>query len=141
MSHWVAWVIAAGVLAVGEILTLAFVLGPLAIAAAITAASAALGLGIVGQLLVFAGASLASLIGIRPIARRHSRTPATLRTGVAALTGRQARVLDAIGPGDGRIKLAGEVWSARALDPDAILAEGTQVTVVEIDGATAVVIE
>jgi membrane protein implicated in regulation of membrane protease activity len=50
-------------------------------------------------------------------------------------------VLDPVGPHTGRIKLAGEVWSARALDPDATFAEGTQVTVVEIDGATAVVIE
>jgi len=141
MSHWAAWMIAAGVLAVGEILTLAFVLGPLAIAAAITAAAAALGLGPIGQLLVFAGASVASLLGIRPIARRHGRTPAPSRTGIAALPGRQALVLDAIGPNTGRIKLAGEVWSARALDPDAAFAEGTKVTVVEIDGATAVVIE
>jgi membrane protein implicated in regulation of membrane protease activity len=141
MSQWAAWAIAAGILAVGELLTLAFVLGPLAIAAGVTAASAALGVGPIGQVFIFVGASLASLLAIRPIAKRHARTPVRARTGVAALPGRQAQVLDPVGPHTGRIKLAGEVWSARALDPDATFAEGTQVTVVEIDGATAVVIE
>ncbi len=141
MSHWVEWAIAAGLLAVGEVLTFTFVLGPLAIAAAITSGAAALGVGVIGQLLIFAGASLVSVVALRPIAVRHSRTPQQLRSGVAALKGQRALVLEQIDTRGGRIKLAGEVWSARALDPSDEIPADAQVTVVEIDGATAVVME
>ncbi len=48
-------------------------------------------------------------------------------------------VLERVDGDDGRIKLAGEVWSARALDTDTAFEPGSQVDVVEIDGATAVV--
>jgi membrane protein implicated in regulation of membrane protease activity len=48
-------------------------------------------------------------------------------------------VLERVDGQGGRIKLAGEVWSARSLDSDAAYEPGAQVDVVEIDGATAVV--
>jgi membrane protein implicated in regulation of membrane protease activity len=48
-------------------------------------------------------------------------------------------VLEAVGEHDGRIKLDGEVWSARTEDADMTLEPGTAVVVVRIDGATAVV--
>ena len=41
--------------------------------------------------------------------------------------------------GGGRIKLAGEVWSARAYLPGTTIEPGSTVDVFEIDGATAVV--
>ncbi|MFB7346153.1 NfeD family protein, partial [Streptomyces hydrogenans] len=40
----------------------------------------------------------------------------------------------------GRIKLAGEIWSARSLDATRVFEPGDEVDVVEIEGATAVVI-
>ena len=39
----------------------------------------------------------------------------------------------------GLVKLAGEVWSARALDESQVIPPGAAVDVMEIDGATAVV--
>jgi len=62
-----------------------------------------------------------------------------LTSGVAALRGREAVVLERVDEQGGRIKLAGEVWSARALDSEAAYEPGSKVDVVEIDGATAVV--
>ena len=139
MPHWLVWVIVGGALAVGEILTLAFILGPMAIGAFVTAIVAGAGAGLPVQLAVFGAVSLLSLVAVRPIARRHLRVPPRIRTGVAALTGRQALVIDAVSATGGTIKLAGEIWTARPLDPAETYPEGAEVTVVEITGATAVV--
>ena len=77
MDDWVWWMIAAGVLAVGEIATLGFFSGPIAIAATLAAVVAVIGVGLAGQWIVFIAASLASVLVLRPIARRHLKTPAS----------------------------------------------------------------
>jgi membrane protein implicated in regulation of membrane protease activity len=141
MSLWVAWLIAAGVLAVGEILTLAMFAGPLALGALLAAGGAAAGLGIAGSLTIFIGGSIAGLLALRPIARRHLRLPPKTRTGVAALTGQPALVIDRVDNDGGTIKLAGEVWTAKSLEATRVFEPGDRVTVVEIAGATAIVME
>jgi membrane protein implicated in regulation of membrane protease activity len=141
MEDWVWWMIAAGVLAVGEIATLGFFLGPIAIAAMTAAIVALAGAGVAAQWIVFIAVSLASLLVLRPIARRHLRTPAQLRTGTAALVGRQAVVLERVDRDGGQVKLAGEVWSARSFDDDDAFEAGARVEVMQIDGATALVAE
>jgi len=139
MPEWVLWMIAAGVLAVGEIFSLSFFLGPIAIAAVVAAAVAATGAGLVVQIAVFIVASLASLLLLRPIARRHLRTPSQLRTGTAALVGASATVLDRVDGQGGQVRLSGEVWSARAFDEDEVIEQGQSVRVMQIEGATALV--
>jgi membrane protein implicated in regulation of membrane protease activity len=141
MDDWVWWMIAAGVFAIGEIATLGFFLGPIAIAAASAAIVALAGGGLAAQWIVFIAVSLASLLVLRPIARRHLRTPGQLRTGTAALVGRQAVVLERVDRDGGQVKLAGEVWSARAYDDDEAFEAGARVEVMQIDGATALVAE
>ncbi len=141
MDEWVWWMIAAGVLAVGEIATLGFFLGPIAIAAVTAAIVALAGGGLAAQWIVFIAVSLASLLVLRPIARRHLRTPGQLRTGTAALIGRPAVVLQRVDRDGGQVKLAGEVWSARAYDDDDAFEPGARVEVMQIDGATALVAE
>jgi membrane protein implicated in regulation of membrane protease activity len=139
MPDWVIWSIAAGVLAGGEILSLSFFLGPIAVAAALAAVAAGVGAGLALQIIIFTIASAASLSVLRPIARRHMKTPAQLRTGTAALVGRHAVVLERVDRDHGQIKLAGEVWSARAYDDDEVLEPGARVQVLKIEGATALV--
>ncbi len=141
MDEWVLWIIAAGLLAVGEILTLGFFLGPVAIAAAAAAVVALAGGGLAVQWIVFIALSMASLLVLRPVARRHLRTPGQLRTGTAALVGGQALVLQRVDRDGGQVKLAGEVWSARAYDEDDSYEPGARVEVMKIDGATALVAE
>jgi membrane protein implicated in regulation of membrane protease activity len=141
MDDWVIWMIAAGVLAVGEIATLGFFLGPIAIAAVLAAVIALAGGGLALQLVVFIIASVASLGMLRPIARRHMRTPAKLRSGTAALVGQEALVLERVDRDGGQVKLAGEVWSARAYDEDEVLEPGARVHVIKIEGATALVVD
>jgi membrane protein implicated in regulation of membrane protease activity len=141
MEDWVWWMIAAGVLAVGEIATLGFFLGPIAIAAVTAAIVALVGGGLALQWVVFIAMSLASLLVLRPIATRHLRTPAQLRTGTAALVGSQAVVLERVDRDGGQVKLAGEVWTARSYDEDESFEPGARVEVMRIDGATALVAE
>jgi membrane protein implicated in regulation of membrane protease activity len=141
MDEWVWWMIAAGVLAVGEIATLGFFLGPIAIAAVTAAIVALAGGGLAVQWIVFIAVSLASLLVLRPVAKRHLRTPGQLRTGTAALIGRPAVVLERVDRDGGQVKLAGEVWSARSYDDDQAFEPGARVEVLKIDGATALVAE
>jgi membrane protein implicated in regulation of membrane protease activity len=141
MDDWVIWMIAAGVLAVGEMVTVSFFLGPVAVAA-VTAAIVALAGGPVAlQWIVFTAVAGASLLVLRPIARRHLRMPAQLRTGTAALVGASAVVIDRVDRDGGTVKLNGEVWTARAYDEDHAFEPGTRVEVMKIDGATALVHE
>jgi membrane protein implicated in regulation of membrane protease activity len=139
--EWVYWIVAAGVLAVGEMITTGFFLGPIAIAAVLAAAVALIGGGMVVQWVVFIVASVASLGLLRPIARRHLHLPAVTRTGTAALVGTRAVVLEQVDADRGKVKIGGEIWSARAYDEDQVLEPGARVEVLKIDGATALVSE
>jgi len=140
MDAWVWWIVAAGVLAVADLLTGGtLILLMIAGGAAAGGVAAALGAPPAVSVGVFALASIAFLAVVRPIARRHMRTPREARTGVAALVGTEAVVLESVDGRDGRIKLAGEIWSARAYDGDSVFEVGQRVHVLEIDGATALV--
>jgi membrane protein implicated in regulation of membrane protease activity len=141
MDEWVLWMLAAGLLAVGEMFTLGFFLGPVAVAAVTAAIVALAGGGVALQWIVFIAMSAASLAVLRPIARRHLRTPLQLRTGTAALVGRPAVVLERVDGSGGQVKIGGEIWSARSFDDDAAYEPGTRVEVLKIDGATALVAE
>ena len=89
--------------------------------------------------MIFTLASAASLLVLRPVAQRHLRTPARLRTGTAALVGERAVVLERVDRDGGQVKLAGEAWSARAFDEDEVIEPGERVQVMQIEGATALV--
>ena len=136
MNPWAWWLVSAAVLVVAEILTTSLVFAMIAAGAAAGAIVAALGGGVALELGAFALVSLALLVLVRPIALNHLHTPSRL----AALVGAEAEVLETVDPRDGRIRLSGEIWSARAYDGQSVLAPGTVVRVVEIAGATALVI-
>jgi membrane protein implicated in regulation of membrane protease activity len=142
MPGWVIWVIAAVVLAVGELFTPGlFFLGPVALAAVTAAVAAAIGVGTLVQLVVFIVAALASLALLRPIARAHLHMPALVRTGTAALVGAKATVVQRVDANGGRVRIGGEEWTARPYVDDLVFEAGAQVEVAEIRGATALVYE
>src|SRR5205823_9223722 len=114
MPAWGVWIVVAALFAVGEIATTGlFFLGPVVPAALGAAIVAAIGLGVVWQLVVFIGGALLGLGILRPVARRHLTLPAATRTGTAALVGARAVVLERVDVHGGRVKIGGEVWSAR----------------------------
>jgi membrane protein implicated in regulation of membrane protease activity len=139
MESWVAWAVAAAVLAAGEAATAALVLGPLALAAAAAAIVGAAGAGIALQFLAFVAGSVFTLGLLRPIAKRHMHQAPHLRSGTAALVGSSATVLERVDANGGRVKIGGEIWSARCYDDDAVIEPGDRVEVLKIDGATALV--
>lgn len=140
VDDWLWWLIAAVGLGIPLVITAMPEFGMFAIGAVAGAVTAGLGAGIVAQVLVFAIVSVALIAVVRPIAYKHQKQRPELRSGVDALKGRQAVVLERVDGGDGgRIKLGGEIWSARALESGRVFDPGAQVDVIEIDGATAVV--
>lgn len=137
------WIILAVILAAGEIMSLSFFLAPFAVGALLGAIADLAGAGAAVAFLVFIVSSGLLFGLVRPIARRHMRTPAQLRTGTAALVGKTAIVTQLIDNGaqSGSVKLDGELWTARAYDDDEVIEAGRRVHVIEIKGATALVSE
>ena len=142
MPAWLIWAIAAVLLSVGEISTPGmFFLGPVALAAVAAALVALFGVGVAAQLVVFIAGSIATVLFLRPIAKRHLHVPAAIRTGTAALEGTKAVVLQRVDANGGRIRIRGEEWSARSYMDDQVFEPGTRVEVAKIEGATALVLE
>ncbi|MEW2625801.1 NfeD family protein [Streptomyces sp. NPDC048106] len=140
IGSWVWWLVGAAALGIPLVVTAMPEFGMLAVGAVAAAVVAAFGLGAVAQVIAFLVVSVALVAVVRPIANRHSRQRPRLVTGIEALKGRQAVVLERVDGSGGRVKLAGEVWSARALDGDRAYEAGQEVDVVDIEGATAIVI-
>ncbi|MGP0100603.1 MAG: NfeD family protein [Solirubrobacteraceae bacterium] len=139
---WILWVVAACVLGLGEMHTGGLYLLPFAVGAGLAAVVSVLGVGLPLVVLVFVLASALAFGGLRPVARRHRRLPPAIRTGAAALVGHRALVLERIAneEGVGCVKIDnGEVWTARSYDEDEVIDVGERVEVVEIRGATALV--
>jgi membrane protein implicated in regulation of membrane protease activity len=143
MDSWVYWLIAAVILAIGEIATTGLFLAPFAAGALVATILAAAGAGAVVEWAVFLVVSVVVLAALRPVAREHQRTRGTLKTGTAALVGQHATVVERIAnaEGVGCVRLDGEIWTARAYDEDETFEPGTRVQVLEIRGATALVSE
>src|SRR4029453_15829064 len=93
-------------------------LGLLAVAALAAAGVAALGMGELAQFATFAVVAVAGLVGIRPLVRRQVRPRfgPQYRFGVAALVGRQARVVQEGTGHAGRGRMGGGGGVRRALD-------------------------
>ncbi|MFJ5778529.1 NfeD family protein [Streptomyces sp. NPDC093094] len=139
IDAWVWWLVGAAALGIPLVVTAMPEFGMLAVGALAAAAVAGLGGGLVLQVLAFVAVSVALIAVVRPVAARHRTQRPRLVTGVEALKGRQAVVLERVDGSGGRIKLAGEIWSARALDTDRTYDAGEAVDVVDIEGATAIV--
>ncbi|MEV6183241.1 NfeD family protein [Streptomyces sp. NPDC052016] len=139
MDLWLIWLIIAAVLAVAEIFTFTAALGMLSAAALVTAGSAAVGLPLPFQFLVFTIVAIITLLFVRPIALRHVLQPQAARFGTDALVGRAAHVVSEVTGQDGRVRIDGEEWTARAYDETLVIPAGRTVDVIEISGATAIV--
>ena len=136
-NWWVVWLGLALVLAAVEAVTVDFVFVMLAGGALAGAAAAGLGAPLPIQIVTAVVAAFALLFVVRPVIKRRFMDSETDHgIGSSGLIGRDAWVLETITETDGRVKLAGEVWSARAPQGAGPLQPGTQVRVIEIQGAT-----
>jgi membrane protein implicated in regulation of membrane protease activity len=140
MPDWLIWLIAAGVLAAAEVSSLTFVLIMFAGGALAGAVTAAAGGPVLLQVIVAIVATVALLGGVRPVARKHLTSGPDTATGSDRLVGQEAVVLSEVTAHDGRVRLEGGEWSARAYDKRQVLPAGTVVRVMKINGATAEVL-
>jgi membrane protein implicated in regulation of membrane protease activity len=139
---WILWLVAAAILGVGELHQGGFYLLPFAIGAALAAVVSLLGVGGLLSALVFVAVSAFVVMALRPVAHRHRHLPPAIRTGAAALIGRPATVIERIAneEGVGCVRIdGGEVWTARTYADGEVIEAGERVEVVDIKGATALV--
>ena len=140
MDPWLLWLIAAGLFAAGEIVSLDLVLLMFAGGALGGVVVALLGGATVLQMVAFIVVSGLLLALVRPIATKHltNRTPLQL-DGVDNLIGRTAKVTRDIDSSGGRIRMGADEWSARSQHSGEAFAVGDPVRILQVDGATAVV--
>jgi membrane protein implicated in regulation of membrane protease activity len=137
---WETWLALAILLGVAEMFSLDLILIMLAVGAVAGMLTAALDGGIVLQILVAAGASVAMLALVRPGMVKRLESGPELRLGHDKLVGQQGIVTEQVSAHEhGRIRLAGEIWSAAPYDEHLTIAPGETVEVFQIRGATAYV--
>jgi membrane protein implicated in regulation of membrane protease activity len=139
MPVWLLWLVAALGLAGAEALTGDLFLLMLSGGALAAVGSSLLFDNYVVDGVVFLVVSLLLLVLVRPTLRRRFAAGTGLPEPMKALEGKSALVLDKVARHEGQVKLEGEVWTARPLNDDDVYEAGDHVTVMRIDGATAVV--
>jgi membrane protein implicated in regulation of membrane protease activity len=138
---WI-WLVAAFVFAAGEMASPgSFFLLPFAVGALVASALAFAGVGLIGTWSAFIGMSLATLVAMRPLARRLDQADVDHGIGARRLVGQAATVIQEI-PGTGElglVRVQREDWRAESLDGTAIAA-GTAVRVAEVVGTRVLVV-
>ncbi len=138
-TQWLWWLAVALAAGVVEVATVDFFFLMVVGGSLIASISAAVGLPFALQVLIFAAATLALLLTVRPPLKRWARSTPHELMGARALVGQRAHVLEPVSERSGLVKLGGEVWTARTAAGGRILEVGSTVYVVEIVGATAMV--
>ena len=92
------------------------------------------------QFVWFVVVSVLALVATRPLAKKYvnSRTQAT---NADMLIGQECIVTETIDKlhGTGAVSVAGKVWTARADDPDRIIAKGSVAVIERIEGVKLIV--
>jgi membrane protein implicated in regulation of membrane protease activity len=137
---WAAWLVLAVGLGVAEMVSLDLILIMIAVGAIVGALTALASFPLILQVLLAAGASTAMLAMVRPELVKKLHSGPDLVTGMNKLVGQQGVVTEELtAHHPGRVKLAGEIWSACPYDDSLTIAPGAMVEVFAIRGATAYV--
>lgn len=138
---WETWLTIAVALGVLELLSTDLILVMLAGGALVGMVFALLGMPVTVQIVVALATALGLLALIRPSMIHRLHAGPTLRTGAEALIGQRGYVVERLSHANaGRVKIGGDVWTARPYDEDDLIEEGAAVDVVSIKGATAYVL-
>ncbi|MEO5982863.1 MAG: NfeD family protein [Pedococcus sp.] len=139
-NPWLAWLGVALILAAIEAATVDFVFLMLAGGALAASAASAIGVPFPLQVVVAIVVALLLLLVVRPlIKKRFMVSQASNEIGAPGLVGRSGRVLQTVTATDGRVKVAGETWSARTVPNGVTCQPGQEVRVLSIQGATVIV--
>jgi len=137
---WAGWLALAVALGAAELMSLDLILLMLAVGCVAGAITGALGAAVILQVLVAGIASIAMLAAVRPNLIKHLHSGPDLQLGHGKLVGRQAIVTeDVTAHTPGRVKLAGEIWTAQPYDDSLTIKAGETVDVLAMKGATVYV--
>jgi membrane protein implicated in regulation of membrane protease activity len=137
---WAAWLVLAAALGVAEMVNLNLILIMVAVGAIVGALAAIASFPLILQVLLAAGSSAAMLALVRPELVKKLHNGPDLVTGAGKLVGQEGVVTEELSAHHpGRVKLAGEIWSACPYDESLTIAPGARVEVFAIRGATAYV--
>src|SRR4051794_33654263 len=132
---WETWLMIAVALGVLELISTDLILIMLAGGALLGMVTALIGVPAGAQVVVALATALGLLALLRPSMVHRLHAGPTLRTGAEALIGQRGYVLEALSHvTPGRVKIGGEVWTARPYDEDDRIEEGATVDVVSIKG-------
>ncbi|MGY2874729.1 membrane protein implicated in regulation of membrane protease activity [Marmoricola sp. URHA0025 HA25] len=138
---WETWLMIAVALGVLELISTDLILIMLAGGALVGMVVALLGVPSGVQIVLALCTALGLLALLRPSMVRRLHAGPTLRTGAEALIGERAIVLEHLSHhAAGRVKIGGDVWTAKPYDEDDQIEPGVTVDVVSIKGATAYVL-
>lgn len=134
------WLIISAVLIVTEIMTLGLTTIWFAAGALVAAVGAYIGIGIIGQLLLFIVVSVILLALTRPLAIKYLNDK-TVRTNADSLIGEIAIVTEDIDniAGKGAAKIQGEEWTARSTEDETMIEKGEKVKILKISGVKLIV--
>ena len=138
---WETWLMIAVALGVMELVSTDLILIMLAGGALVGMVVALFGVPAAAQIVLALATALGLLALLRPNMVRRLHAGPTLRIGPDALIGERAIVLETLSHhAPGRVKIGGEVWTAKPYDEDDQIETGATVDVVSIKGATAYVL-
>jgi membrane protein implicated in regulation of membrane protease activity len=135
-----AWLVLAVALGVAELVSLDLILIMVAVGAVVGALAALASFPVILQVLLAAGSSAAMLALVRPNLVQKLHQGPDLVTGTGKLVGQEGVVTEELSTHQpGRVKVAGEIWSACPYDASLTIPAGAKVEVFAIRGATAYV--
>jgi len=136
---WMKWLILAGLLFVGEIVTTGFILFWFGVSAVVAAILAFAGVNLYIQGVVFVLTAVILIVFTRPLTKTLLN-PKDIPSNVFAIIGKMGKVVQEIDnvQGTGQVKISGEVWSAESEDGAGITVD-TQVEVIKVEGVRLIV--
>ena len=137
---WIFWLVLGIALVLAETFTLGFVLLWFGVGAVAASLAGLLGVGFLGQFLIFAGVSIALTAMSRTIFAKYlgHNDQEAVKTGIDALPGQVSTVStgSAGAMNEGAVKVYGSTWTAYPIDEETRLVEGEKVEVVSVKGSS-----
>lgn len=139
MDGWIIWTIMMAVLITVEVFTLWVWTFSMAVGCLCAIAASLAGISLPVQIGIMAGVSVVAYFICVPFARRWyarlwNKHGHSYRTGMDALLGRHAVVVDEIKPGAlGRVRIDGDCWQAKAPGVDHTIPHGAHISVTAYD--------
>ena len=137
---WSIWAILVLVLLILETITVDFFFMMLGFGALFATATAWFTGSLTAQIIVFAIVSVIALFLVRPWVKRRINNDNKIVSNISGLLGKTGIALTEVNILGGRVKVAGEVWSAKTLAGIEIPAQA-EIEVAQVDGAHLIVLQ